>query len=329
MIDEGKIVAREEGIVGMQKTTISFRDNMAGAFGLVLRSSAIFYYRKNKNFQTTISFMNYWKAKRSLDVAVVASTRDMAGQLLAREQLKMTTHAVINYQPQIDRDEFEGSIEIEVFGTQNMVIPYAAVMAVYETPRAISTVHSYARAYSNFEVEERRTISSGSEGCWSLRDTDEVDSFCVFHNGSRATAPQACRLEVKNHLGEGRNITIDMPKLSPYQSIKLKPKDHVPGLVAFLAGNIGQASLTYSLGEGFTRMLVGNERWDGGDFQVTHSNFNYREQKTDYLDDAKQGSFMHVPSLWHTGQASRCLSSVQRRKVHDGPRRKIEPVCFG
>jgi hypothetical protein len=288
--------------VAPEKSTISFRDNMAGAFGLVLRSSAIFYYRKKKDFQTTISFMNYWKAKRSLDVAVVASTRDMAGQLLSRELLEMTTHAVINYQPGIDREEFEGSVEIEVFGNQNMVIPYAAVMAVYETPRSISTVHSYARAYSNFEVEEGRTISSGSEGCWSLRDTDEVDSFGVFHNGSRATARQACRLEVRNRLGESRTAVIDMPELSPYQSMKLKPKDHVPGLVAFLAGSIGQASLSYSLGEGFTRMLVGNERRDSGDFQVTHSNFNYREQKTDHLDDAKQGSFMHVPSCGIAGK---------------------------
>jgi hypothetical protein len=285
-----------------QRPIISFRDNMAGAFGLVLRSSAIFYYRKTENFQTTISFMNYWKAKRSLEVAVVASTRDMSGKLLLRELVPMATYAVVNYRPLVDRETFEGSVEIEVFANKNMVIPYAAVMAVYETPRAISTVHSYSRAYSNSEVEEGRTITSGSEGCWSLRDVDAVNSFCVFHNGSRATSPQICKLEIGNRRGEVRRAEIEMPKLSPYQTVMLRPKKYIPDLVEFLAGDIGQASLSYSLGEGFTRMLVGNERHDGSDFQVTHSNFNYREQKTDYLDDARQGSFMHVPSCGISGK---------------------------
>src|SRR4029079_17379144 len=175
--------------VSAPESTISFRDNMAGAFGLVLRSSAMFYYRRARGFETTISFMNYWKAKRQLDVAIVASTRDMSGKLLSRELVPMTTYAVINYRPQVGRETFEGSVEIEVFCNKNMVIPYAAVMAVYETPQAISNVHSYARDYSNLEVEEGRTITSGSEGCWSLRDSDEVNSFCVFHNGSREAPP--------------------------------------------------------------------------------------------------------------------------------------------
>ncbi|MBS0531258.1 MAG: hypothetical protein JSS22_17995 [Proteobacteria bacterium] len=267
----------------------------AVSFGMVLRSSAIFYYRKTADFRSTISFVNYWRAKRSLNVAIVASVREMDGKLLIREQLPLTTFGVVNYQPRIDRSEFEGSVEIEVFCNENMVIPYAAIMGVYETANSISTVHSYARAYSRFEVEEGRTISSGREGCWSLRDTDDVDSFCVFHNGPRSVAAQSPTLRIRNSEGNIHEVCFDLGPLSPYQSVKLRPKDHFGGLAAFLNGQLGDASINLTLGEGFTRMLVGNERCGGTDFQVTHSNFDYSDHRTDHLDE-RQGAFMCAPS---------------------------------
>jgi hypothetical protein len=282
--------------MSIDKPVISFRANVAGAFGLVLRSSAIFYYRSTADFCTTISFMNYWKVKRSLDVAVVASTRDMVGRLLLRERVPLTAHSVINYRPAVDREVFEGSVEIEIFSTANLVIPYAAVMAVYESARGIAAVHSYARAYSRHEVEDGRMISSGREGCWSLRDNETVGSFCVFHNGPGRMPPQISQLRVSNSSGESGEAAIELPELMPYRSVMIRPKDHIPGLAEFLAGDIGEASLSFSLGDGFTRMLVGNERHDGSDLQVTHSNFDYANQATDHLDDPTQRAFMRVPS---------------------------------
>src|SRR5262245_26779286 len=130
---------------GSTRLKISQADNFAGNFGEVLRSSAIFYYRRAADFQTVISFMDYWKAKRGLDVAVIASTRDLAGNLLRRERLGFDRGTVINYQPDLPDDAIEGSVEIEVFATRNMVIPYSAIMAVYRGRSSLSMVHSYAR----------------------------------------------------------------------------------------------------------------------------------------------------------------------------------------
>ena len=78
-----------------KKVYISQKDNYAGAFGLVYRSSANFYFRQSNTFKTTISFMDYWRIKRGISVMVVASTRSMDGKLLMREQLTFKNGSII------------------------------------------------------------------------------------------------------------------------------------------------------------------------------------------------------------------------------------------
>lgn len=122
-----------------RKVYISQKDNFAGAFGLVYRSSAIFYYKQTADFKTTISFMDYWRVKRGLDVMVVASIRELGGKLVKREQLNFQHGMVINY-CELAGSGFEGSVELEIFSSKNMVIPYSAIMAIYEAPNSISKI---------------------------------------------------------------------------------------------------------------------------------------------------------------------------------------------
>ncbi len=245
-----------------------------GNFGEVTRSSAIFYYRRRGDFTTTVSFANYWKLKRGLDVKITASVRDMAGNLLLREELSFAEGNVVNYRPKVSG---EGSIEIEVFSPENLVFPYPAIVGVYESALSVSMVHSYARAYSRREVQEGRTIDRGEEACWSVRD----GAFAIFHNGAEAVAPQLATLRVGP-----REAAIPLGALAPYQTVKLRPSDYIDGH--------GQASLSFRLGQGFTRMLVGHET--GGEFQVTHSNFNYSRHVSDSLGDGEPAYFF-VPRL--------------------------------
>jgi hypothetical protein len=70
-------------------------------------------------------------------------------------------------------------------------------------------------------------------------------------------------------------------------------------LQAWLNGEPGHAKLDFELGGAFTRMLVGNERLDSSDMQVTHSNFDYERQPTDMLE-SRQQAFMHVPACGNT-----------------------------
>lgn len=274
---------------------ISFRDNVANQHGAVFRSSGIFYLPPSVRVRTTLSVLNYWALKRELQVGVVASTRAMDGTLMGRQRLRFEQGQVVNYTPDVPPD-FEGSVEIEVFAADNMVIPYAAIIAWYQTSQGLSLVHSYARAYSSHEVEERRTVTRGREGCWTLLDTAQNRSFAVFHNGPVAVAAQPVALRVTNSQGQSREVRWQQAALRPYESVKVLPGEHIADLAAFLGGRPGQAEFDYELGDAFTRMLVGNERVDGSDLQVTHSNFNYTVQPTDMAGPDASG-WMEVPDL--------------------------------
>lgn len=283
-----------QGVTMETTKIISFRDNMASNFGEVLRSSAIFYYVQNSNIKTTITFMNYWKYKRDLLVRVVASVRDMEGRLLHRQPLDFDQGDVVNFRPQFGRD-FEGSVEIEVFSVRNMFIPYAAIVALYETQNGITAVHSYARSYSSHETEEGRTITKGEEACWTLRDTKDTRGFAVLHNGNIAKDAQVMKLTLRNEAGRTQSVERSIPAMSPFQTLKIVPRDWFPGLPEFLGERPGYAKLSF-VSSGFTRMLVGNESLTGDDLQVTHSNFDYTEQKTDKLESKEDKAYMRVPS---------------------------------
>ncbi|MBI3554727.1 MAG: hypothetical protein HY074_00520 [Deltaproteobacteria bacterium] len=277
---------------------ISQSNHYANDFGMIFRSSAIFYYRYSKDFKTTLSFMNYWKLKRDIEVTVVASLRDLDGRLLSREFIAFDKAMVANYQPTLPGcAEFTGSVDIEAFSAKNLVIPYAAIMAIYETPMGISQVHSYTRNYSRFEVEEGRTITDGDEACWTLRDSATVQSFGVFHNGPAEQAAQTLKLGVSSKSGQRLEASIELPALKPFATVRILPRDHVPGLAEFLDGDTGSATLTFKVNQGFTRMLVGWERLDGKDFQATHSNFNYSRHETDRLEATAAEAYMKIPSL--------------------------------
>lgn len=275
---------------------INQADNYQANFGCVLRSSAIFYYRHDQAVRTTISFMNYWSMKRHIQVTVVASLRHASGRLVRRDMFDFSEAPVVNYSPVVE-EGFEGSVEIEVFALKSLVIPYAAIMAVYETANGISMVHSYTRTYAPHEIEEGRTITLGQESCWSIRDSRTVRSFGVFHNGGHRCPGQLVRLVVTNALGEQGTAEFELPELHPYQTVIVRPGEYLPDLETFLQGQPGNAALSFQLTDGFTRMLVGNETCDQRDMQVTHSNFNYSIHRTDTLSGGKQAAFMTIPHL--------------------------------
>ncbi len=267
------------------KKIISQSDNYAGNFGMVLRSSAIFYYRVDvdSEFKTTISFMNYWKFKRDMSVCILASVRSLSGDLVTRKELKFDQGEVINFELEDDVKSFEGSVEIEIFSIQNMVIPYAAIMAIYRSKSSISMVHSYTRTYSRHEIEEERTITSGRESCWTIRDNEVNRSFCVFHNGIMATKKQSILITITNIDGDIFVKKAGLKSLKPFETVVLYPSDYFKNIELLTTGKIANVSINFELSGAFTRLLVGNSSKDMTDFQVTHSNFNYKEYETDKL----------------------------------------------
>ncbi|GAA0868224.1 hypothetical protein GCM10009116_04140 [Brevundimonas basaltis] len=277
-----------------RRLLIDQKQNYAAAFGLIFRSAAIFWATARDHETTTLSFMNYWRIKRGLEVAVVITTRRMDGSVLARQAIDWAGRAVINHLVDLG-DETEGSVEVEVFSNRNLVIPYPAIMAIYETADGLSMVHSYGRIYSPMEVENGKTIERGRESGFTLRDRPGVRSFCVFHNGYEIQPAQTVKVRIVNAAGDVRHADLPLGELRPYQSVRLMPANVFPELEAFLGGQPGNAALEFVLARAFTRMLVGNETTDGRDRQVTHSNFDYAAHQTDMVEGARDAVMALAP----------------------------------
>lgn len=267
----------------------------AADYGLIYRASGIFYYKVTDTFRSTVSFLNYWNIRQGVEVGVIGTLRDMDGRLVDRQELSFGDSSVINFRPTPPQIPFEGSVEIEIFANRNLKVPFAALMGIYEASDSISMVHSYARSYSNIEWEEGRTITVGRESCWSVRDSDAVRSFAIMHNGAGLQPAQQATLNVQRaDGGDALSATIDIPELAPYASFKIYPSDHLPGLADFLGPEHGNARLSFELCRAFTRLLIGNERIDGSEFQITHSNFDYRAHESDLADEGAS-AYMPVP----------------------------------
>ena len=150
----------------------------------------------------------------------------MDGSLVERKEYRFEERNVINFS-ELEGQNFEGSVEVEVFAAQNMVIPYSAIMVIYENQNSISMTHSYGRVYSPHEIEEGRTVMNGEESCWTIRDTDSIKSFAVFHNGTGIQPAQTLKLQVLNHKNESKTYNYNIDELKPYASVKVVPQEAI------------------------------------------------------------------------------------------------------
>ena len=271
---------------------INQSENFNSDFGYCLRSSSIFYLPPFP-IKTKIILSNYWFFKNNINVFILASFRNMKGKLIKREELKFKNKNVI----EIDSQNIVGSCEIEAFSSVDLKIPYSAIMVVYETAKSISMVHSYSRLYSSLEIEDKKTITDGHEGCWVLKDNNKVESFGVLHNGSKLQKKQKMTFVFENFKGTKKKISFNHDPIKPYETVLIKPSNYFENIKDFLQGKDGTCSFHFELSNSFTRMLIG---WNTNDFsqmQVTHSNFDYSAHETDFVKDEHNTAYMTIPKI--------------------------------
>lgn len=266
--------------------------NYAGEFGAIFRSSAIFF--KPKNIKATISFSNYWKFKNGLEVGIVITNRDMKGKIISREQLSFADINVINYE--VENIE-EGSVEIEAFASDNLRIPYAAIMVIYETQNGVSMVHSYGRNHSLIELEDDSAIVEARESCWTLRADANTTNKAVFHNGHIALKAQIAKFFVSRADGVEEKIEFSLPKIDKFQTVVFDAEEIFPNLKQFLGQCDGWGTIHFNSESSFTRLLVLWENLESGEIQVTHSNFDYSAHETNMVDSSKP-AYMVLPSVY-------------------------------
>lgn len=271
---------------------INQETNYAGKFGAVFRSSAIFY--KPKNIKTTISFSNYWQFKNGLKVGLVITIRDLKGKLISREELSFEESNVINYE--VVKVE-EGSVEIEAFSSDNLRIPYAAIMVVYESKNGVSMVHSYGRNHSLIELEDDNAIVEARESCWTLRVDENTSNKAIFHNGHLALEAQEAVFTVSRVDGVEEQVKFTIPAVQKFETVIFDAERIFPKLKEFLGEQDGWGTLHFDSQSSFTRLLILWENTESGEVQVTHSNFDYSAHQTNMVESLKP-AYMVLPSIY-------------------------------
>lgn len=265
--------------------------NYNADFGSIFRSSAIFYIPPKLN--TTISVSNYWDFKNNLQVGLLFSIRSLSGKLVERRERYFSEGLVIN---ESDWPISEGSVEIEAFGNKNLKIPYAAVMAIYESEQSITMVHSYGRNHNLIELEDQNSLTVGRESCWTLRSSQNIKNYAVFHNGHLKVERQLAKFIITNVQGDDRVLDFEMPALLPFQTYKFDIENVFPEYKNWLGSENGWGTLHFENKTAFTRLLLIWEDLDSGEVQVTHSNFDYSEIKTNMIEGSKP-ALMKWPSV--------------------------------
>lgn len=278
-----------------KRQSLDQENNFNAKFGFVYRSSAIFYVLNSECYKTTISLMNYWKYKNNLDANLLISYRDMSGKLVKRSHVEFDGAPVINI---TDSTFSEGAIEIEAFSSNNLRIPYAAIMAIYETINSVTFVHSYTRNHSLIELEDANCVTSVTEGCWTLKGNDsDIQDFAIFHNGHTSTDKQKGKLKLTNSYFETLEEEFELEALEPYQTMKIYPENIVSNYREFLKAKPGWASIEFENHSSFSRMLICWLKKSNNELQVTHSNFDYSRVKTNLLPSGSRG-YMKMPNLF-------------------------------
>jgi len=273
----------------MKNSFIDQKKNFRNNFGVIYRSSAIFYIPKN--VKTSVCVSNYWKFKNNIKVGIVVTTRYLSGKLFSREERNFDNSNVIIVS---NSGAIEGSVEIEAFSDKNLRIPYAAVMTVYEGKESINMVHTYTRNHSLMELEENNAITTGKESCWTIKPN--VINKAIFHNGHIEIKKQKAKIILNNQSGKEiiRNFLI--PSLKPFETFIFDIKKIFPNYKNFFLNKDGFATVHFTNSSSFPRLLLVWSKKNNTEFQSTHSNFDYSKYITNKIKTNKGGE-MIIPKL--------------------------------
>ncbi len=249
----------------------------------VFRSSAIFPVVQKKDFFTRICFLGYWVLKREIrEVAFLYTLRNLKGEILKRDTWTIDTGKAfvielssllgkIDFHPD---ETFYGSVELEIFSTQNLIYPYPAFVLSYYNENFSTSVHTASRIYNDVEDWRENDETSVPESGFDIYGDDDLSPFIAFTNGPFAEAGPKIDYKIINHKGRIFEGKIKLKPLAPFETSFLFLKDVIPNLPSMLEGKPGAIKVTHAFKGFFPRFLVGNFQDRPTTASITHTYYD-------------------------------------------------------
>ena len=260
----------------------------------VFRSSAIFPAIQTDFYATNIMFLGYWLIKRKIsEITILITLRSKEGKIISRNTLLVDSpksysielNSLLKNTSNKD-SEFFGSIELEIFSTQDMVFPYPALVLNYYGENFNTCVHTLGRIYNDFEDQHENEVFQVSESGFDISCNDDLEPFISFVNGPVSNPNALFNYIITNYESEKFSGSFNVGEIQPYETMLLKFQEHIPNLYKILKNKPGSITLEHNLEGFFPRFLAGNFQNSLNSVSFTHTFYDCSscKDKSDYWD---------------------------------------------
>jgi len=250
-------------------------------------SSAVFFgiCNEDKSLDTEVSLLNHFYLKRGItDVVATFEIYNLEGELIRKFKINMNKPKVYSLLlSKYIKKPFIGSIYVFFNSSENLAVPFCAVVSTVRTPNSVCSVHTYGRCLEQKELGTYIELKSTVENGWSARDTNKIKSFAVLHGGKKNLD-----LDIKLEIYNQNNEKIVIKKkyyLKAFSTLVIVPQDLSEKIINHLSGKRGYIKVYINGISGiFPRMLCGNfvstsqknfSLNDANEIQFTHTNFDF------------------------------------------------------
>lgn len=244
------------------------------------------------NNQTYISFVNHYLIKRGYsDIVMKVFPFDINGKsgdaiTFKIDQAKVYT---FNLDKLFEGEFFYNCYQIEFFTSENLFIPYPAVMVNHINENSINTVHAYNRILNDAREMEKIDEIEVLEASIDLILNNKKDTFIILQTGMIALQNENLEMHFLSNNNKNpsfkKNINISIPKMS-IKKINLssffKDADKLNIIPGDYTVKVKQPKQPIFYG----RLLVGVENKESNSFSANHSYYDNSNNK-EYFNNKK------------------------------------------
>ncbi len=242
------------------------------------RSSAIFPVIHNADYSSKVIFMGYWLMKRHIkEIALLYTLRDSKGQLLARKNILIDSTKAFSIQMNeflnVVEGDFKGSLELEIFSTQDLVFPYPAFVLVYYNDHFSTAVHTVGRIYNDIEDLTKNEEYRVREAGFDIYGREHLSPFVAFTNGPLKNEQAYITYEINADGGKLEKGKFNIGAIEPFETVFVELKKYID-LSAILGKEPGSIKIGHNLEGFFPRFAVGNFDNKSKTISITHSYYD-------------------------------------------------------